>query len=58
MVVSPRGEVLGELPAGKSDLLRQTVDLDEIGSWYLDQRRQDVLSLSYHGNDPAAPQLT
>ncbi|GLW33782.1 carbon-nitrogen hydrolase [Actinoplanes regularis] len=51
MLVSPRGEVLGELPAGRSDVLRHTIDLDETGSWYLDQRRQDVLSLDYHPRD-------
>lgn len=51
MVVSPRGEVLGELPRGRSDLLRHTLNLDETGSWYLGQRRQDVLSLAYHGTD-------
>lgn len=44
MVVSPRGEVLGELPAGRADLLRHTLELNETGSWYLGQRRQDVLS--------------
>lgn len=48
MVVSPRGEVLGELPPGRSDLLRHALNLDETGSWYLGQRRQDVLSLAYH----------
>jgi predicted amidohydrolase len=48
MVVSPRGDVLGELPAGRSDLLRHTLDMNETGSWYLGQRRQDVVSLDYH----------
>jgi predicted amidohydrolase len=47
MVVSPRGEVLGELPAGRTDLLRRTLDMDETGSWYLGQRRQDVVSVTY-----------
>jgi predicted amidohydrolase len=58
MVVSPRGEVLGELPAGHSDVLRRTLDVEESGNWYLGQRRQDVLSLEYHGNDPSQAQLT
>jgi predicted amidohydrolase len=48
MVVSPRGEVLGELPAGRPGLLRHTLDPGETGDWYLGQRRQDVLSLAYH----------
>lgn len=50
MIVSPRGEVLGELPAGQHTVLRQVIDLKENGSWYLGQRRQDVLSLDYHGS--------
>ncbi|MCO8269658.1 carbon-nitrogen hydrolase family protein [Actinoplanes sp. TRM 88003] len=48
MLISPRGEVLGELPAGRDGILRHTIDLDETGTWYLGQRRQDVLSLDYH----------
>ncbi|MEV6601160.1 carbon-nitrogen hydrolase family protein [Actinoplanes sp. NPDC051346] len=52
MVVSPRGEVLGELPPGRADLLRQTLDITQAGDWYLGQRRQDVLSLAYHGDAP------
>ncbi|WIM93606.1 carbon-nitrogen hydrolase family protein [Actinoplanes oblitus] len=48
MVVSPRGEVLAELPAGQRGLLRHTVDLRENSDWYLGQRRADVLSLAYH----------
>ncbi|MEV6348365.1 nitrilase-related carbon-nitrogen hydrolase [Actinoplanes sp. NPDC051851] len=52
MIVSPRGEVLGELPAGQHGVLRQVIDLEETGSWYLGQRRQDVLLLNYHGSTP------
>ncbi|MEV6849284.1 nitrilase-related carbon-nitrogen hydrolase [Actinoplanes sp. NPDC051411] len=48
MVVSPRGEVLGELPDGAPGLLRQALDLTQVGDWYLGQRRQDVLSVFYH----------
>ncbi|HEY3502522.1 MAG TPA: carbon-nitrogen hydrolase family protein [Actinocatenispora sp.] len=49
MVVSPRGEVLGELPAGRTDLLRHTLDLAETADWYLGQRRRDVLSVTLSG---------
>ncbi|MFF5077259.1 carbon-nitrogen hydrolase family protein [Actinoplanes sp. NPDC000266] len=48
MVVSPRGEVLAELPAGRPGLLRQTIDLARTADWYLGQRRRDVVSLTYH----------
>jgi predicted amidohydrolase len=48
-VISPRGEVIGELPAGQSALLRAVIDTDECGSWYLGQRREDVVCLRYRG---------
>ncbi|MEV0902141.1 carbon-nitrogen hydrolase family protein [Actinoplanes sp. NPDC049802] len=48
MVVSPRGEVLAELPPGEKGLLRHTFDPAESGDWYLGQRRRDVLSVTYH----------
>jgi predicted amidohydrolase len=51
MVVSPRGEILAELPTGGTDVLRHVLDLDKPSDWYLGQRRQDVLSLMYHGSD-------
>ena len=47
MMVSPRGRVLGELRPGHPDLLRHTIELDEVVSAFLGQRRQDVLSLTY-----------
>lgn len=51
MIVSPRGEVLAELPMGRPGILRHTIDLAESGDWYLGQRRQDVLALTYHRAD-------
>jgi predicted amidohydrolase len=49
-VISPRGEVLGELPAGQSRVLRIVIDTGEIASWYLGQRRTDLLHLHYQGD--------
>ncbi|KUL26215.1 carbon-nitrogen hydrolase family protein [Actinoplanes awajinensis] len=49
MIVSPRGEVLAELPPGSPGLLRHTADLADNSRWYLDQRRHDVLPSTYHG---------
>ncbi|GGN76489.1 hypothetical protein GCM10010112_48670 [Actinoplanes lobatus] len=49
MIVSPRGEVLAELPMGEKGLLRHTFDPTESSDWYLGQRRRDVISLTYHG---------
>ncbi|BAL91142.1 putative carbon-nitrogen hydrolase [Actinoplanes missouriensis 431] len=48
MVVSPRGEVLGELPPGDAGILRLTVDLAQAGEWYLGQRRTDVVAVTAH----------
>ena len=60
MVVSPRGEVLAELPPGETGTLRVTVDLTEVSDWSLDQQRRDVIDLRYHpsgadGKSVAAP---
>lgn len=55
MVVSPRGEVLGELAAGHRGLLRHTVDLSETRDWYLGQRQAPFLQrLRFRGGHLAA----
>jgi predicted amidohydrolase len=51
MVISPRGEVLAELPPGRPGLLRQTINAHEAADWYLGQRRQDVVALTYKADD-------
>jgi predicted amidohydrolase len=48
MAVSPRGEVLAELPPGDPGVLRVTADLDDISDWYLNQQRRDLVSVDYH----------
>jgi predicted amidohydrolase len=47
MIVSPRGEVLGEITHGQPGILRATIDTDDISDWYLAQRRTDVVRLRY-----------
>ncbi|MEV5205587.1 hypothetical protein [Streptomyces sp. NPDC053720] len=49
MIISPRGEVLAEVTSGDTAVIRTTIDLDQSGNWYLGQRRQDLLRLSYEG---------
>ncbi|HWS33591.1 MAG TPA: carbon-nitrogen hydrolase family protein [Actinoplanes sp.] len=49
MIIDPRGEVVAELPLGQAGTLRHRIDPAESGDWYLGQRRQDVLSVTYHG---------
>jgi predicted amidohydrolase len=52
MIISPRGEVLGELPPAKTGILRATIDTDDISDWYLGQRRTDVVRLLYREAAP------
>lgn len=47
VVVSPRGEILGELPAGQAACLAAVIDTGQVSDWYLGQRRTDVLHLRY-----------
>jgi predicted amidohydrolase len=52
MIISPRGEVLGELPHAKAGILRATIDTGDISDWYLAQRRTDVVRLHYREAAP------
>lgn len=47
VIISPRGEVLAELTRGETGVLKTTIDFDEATDWYLGQRRQDIVKLSY-----------
>ena len=47
MIVSPRGEVLGEVRRGEPGILRATIDTQDVSDWYLGQRRTDVVRLRY-----------
>jgi predicted amidohydrolase len=49
MVVSPRGQVLAEAPAGAAATLALTIDLAATRDTYLRQQRDDVVSISQHG---------
>jgi predicted amidohydrolase len=49
MVVSPRGQVLAEAPAGTAATLELTIDLADTGDTYLRQQRDDVVSIAWHG---------
>jgi predicted amidohydrolase len=44
MIVSPRGAVIGELPAGVTATLRRSLDLSENADWYQGQRRLGQLA--------------
>lgn len=42
MVIPPDGEVIVELPVGKTDVQRVDLDLDQNADWYLGQRRREL----------------
>jgi predicted amidohydrolase len=47
MVVSPRGQVLAEAPAGGAATLELTIDLADTRDGYLSQQRDDVVSVTW-----------
>ncbi len=47
LIVSPRGEVVAESGTGEAAVVRAAIDPDDAGSWYLGQRRRDVVAV--HG---------
>jgi omega-amidase len=49
MIVSPRGVVLAEAPAGAAATLELTLDLADIRDTYLSQQRDDVVSVTLPG---------
>ena len=49
MIVSPRGQVLAEAPAGIAATLERTIDLADTRDTYLRQQRDDVVSITRHG---------
>ncbi len=49
MIVSPRGLVLAEAPAGAATTLEHTIDLAGNRDAYLGQQRDDVVSIRWHG---------
>jgi predicted amidohydrolase len=48
IVVSPRGQVLAEAPAGEAATLELTIDLADIRDGYLSQQRGDVVAVTWH----------
>jgi omega-amidase len=49
MIVSPRGQVLAEAPAGAAATLDRTIDLAGTRDTYLRQQRGDVVSIAWRG---------
>lgn len=49
MIVAPDGEVLAEASGERTTVLRETLDLEQNGNWYLSQCRRDVVGMYYQG---------
>ena len=45
VAISPQGQVLGEISGEKAAFLRVEADLTQVLDWYLNQRREDLVSL-------------
>ncbi|WP_180955152.1 carbon-nitrogen hydrolase family protein [Peribacillus deserti] len=43
MAVSPKGNILTELPAGEEAVQKVVIDLTEVSDWYLSQSRMDLM---------------
>jgi predicted amidohydrolase len=47
MIVSPKGEVIAEVLGPEAVTLRSSIDSDDVGHWYVDQQRDDVVHITY-----------
>jgi predicted amidohydrolase len=47
MIVSPKGEVIAEVLGPEAVTLRSTIDSDDVGHWFVDQQRDDVVRITY-----------
>jgi predicted amidohydrolase len=49
LIISPRGEVVAEASGTAPQAVHAELDLAEVSDWVLSQRRDDVVSMSYSG---------
>ncbi len=54
LIVTPRGEVLAEATGTTPQALHAELDLTEVSDWVISQQRDDVVSLSYSGQQNAS----
>lgn len=47
MIVSPSGEVIAEALGPEPINIRASIDVEDVGNWYVDQQRSDVVRISY-----------
>ncbi len=45
MLISPKGQVIAEVISSELDVIKRTIDTDDISDWYLDQCRSDVVKI-------------
>ena len=45
MLISPSGEIIEEVVSDKSIVFRRKIELDKISNWYINQCRNDIVTL-------------
>ncbi len=51
MIVSPSGKVLHKVSSAETEIVRETIDLEAVSNWYLDQARVDVIEVVCHATE-------
>ena len=45
MIISPKGQVVAEVISSELEVIKRTIDTDDISDWYLNQCRSDVVKI-------------
>jgi predicted amidohydrolase len=45
MIIAPTGEVISEITSSNLDIIKQTIDTENVSDWYLSQSREDIVKL-------------
>ncbi len=45
MLISPKGQVFEEVVSSDLEIIKKTIDIDDISNWYLSQCREDIVKI-------------
>lgn len=45
MLISPKGQVVEEVISSELEIIKKTIDIDDISNWYLNQCRNDIVKV-------------
>ncbi|HAG43051.1 MAG TPA: carbon-nitrogen hydrolase family protein, partial [Clostridium sp.] len=45
MLISPKGQVIEEVVSSDLEIIKKTIDIDDISNWYLNQCRSDIVKI-------------